>query len=71
MVKQGAASAVALHSNTIHVIDLTFINYSSLDGKTKHIGYTLQFSYNTSSAAHQYKGTVSIEGGAEIRSNSL
>jgi prepilin-type N-terminal cleavage/methylation domain-containing protein len=71
MIKLDALAAVPLHSNSISVTNLIFTNYSSVDGKTKHIGYTLSLMRNTTSAAQQYKGTVTLEGSAEIRSNPL
>ena len=71
MIKQGAAAITPLHSTTISVSSLVFTNYSSADGKTKHIGYTLQFTKTGSSAQQQYKGTVTLESSAEVRSNPL
>lgn len=71
MIKQGVAAAVPLHSNTITVNSLVFTDYSSADGKTKNIGYVLQVSRNSTNVAQQYKGTITIESGAEVRSNPL
>ena len=71
MIKQGASAAIALHSNTIKVTSLIFTNYSSADTKTKHVGYVLQLSTNSSSASQQYQGTVAFDSSAEIRSNPL
>jgi len=71
MIKQGAAAAVPLHSNTIKVTSLIFTNYSSADGKTKHIGYILQLAKNSTSAAQQYQGVITLDSSAEIRSNPL
>lgn len=71
MIKLGAATAVPLHSDTIHVTSLIFSNYSSGDGKTKNIKYILTFTPSSSSASQAYKGTVTLESSAEIRSNPL
>ena len=71
MIKQGVTTAVPLHSNTIKVTSLIFTNYSSADGKTKHIGYILQLAKNSTSAAQQYQGVITLDSSAEIRSNPL
>jgi len=71
MIKQGGASSTPLHSTTIAVTSLMFRNYTSADGKTKHIGYTIQLARSTGSNAQQYNGTLTIEGSAEVRSNPL
>jgi type II secretory pathway pseudopilin PulG len=71
MMKEGASAAIPLHSNTIQVTSLIFSNYSSGDGKTKNIGYILTFSSASTSQAQQYKGTITFDSSAEIRSNPL
>jgi len=71
MIKLGASAAVPLHSSTIKVTSLIFSNYSSGDGKTKNIKYILTFIPSSSSASQTYKGTVTLESSAEIRSNPL
>lgn len=71
MIKQGAAAATPLHSNTISVTSLIFTNYSSADGKTKHVGYILSLTKSSSSAAQQYQGSITLDSSAEIRSNPL
>jgi len=71
MVKQGAAAAIALHSTTIKVTSLVFTNYSSSDGKTKNVGYVLTLAQTSTSASQEYKGTITLDSSAEVRSNPL
>lgn len=71
MIKLGTSAAAPLHSNMIKVTSLIFSNYSSGDGKTKNIKYILTFEPSSPSASQAYKGTVTLESSAEIRSNPL
>ncbi len=68
-IKQGASAAVALNSQDTAVNSLTFTNYSSLDNKTKHIGFTFTMVANLASTRQEFKESVPIRGSAELRSN--
>lgn len=62
-------SSVNLNSPDTTVDSLVFTNYSSLDSKTKHVGFTMTMRANYSGARFEFKETISLRGSAELRSN--
>lgn len=72
-VSQGGGDPVVLQSNDTKVTDLTFTDYSSDDGKTKNIGFTLtvEANYPNAGMRQEYQESVTLESGAEIRNNIL
>jgi hypothetical protein len=70
MIKQGSSQAFPLHSNSLKVKSLIFSNFSSADGKTKHIKYYLELEKGSVSS-FAYRDLIIMEGSAEVRSNSL
>lgn len=68
-IKKGAAAAVELNPEGTKVIDLTLINYSSADNKTKNIGGELTVVSDVGSSRAEYLGTVRLKFAAELRSN--
>jgi hypothetical protein len=70
-VTQGASAPVALTSSTVAVSSIIFTNASSLDDKTKNIGFELQLETISGSNRFEYASDTALRSSAEIRSNSL
>ena len=68
-INKNGTGAVNLNSDDTKVTDLTFTDYTSLDQKTKHIGFTLTISSNYSGQRQEFKETVTLRSSAEVRSN--
>lgn len=68
-INKNGTGFVNLNSNNTNVTGLEFTNYTSLDNKTKHIGFTLTITSNYSGQRQEYKETTTIRGSAEVRSN--
>ncbi len=69
-IKKGALTEINLNSNDTNVSSLSFTNYTSLDNKTKHIGFTFTITDNLSSTSQAYQvSPITMEGSAEVRSN--
>ncbi len=64
----GSASPVVLTPDNLTVTDLTFTNYSSADGKTKNIGFTLTITNNNPSIGNIHESST-VKSSAEMRSN--
>lgn len=69
MIKQGSSTAIALNSADTTVTSLIFTNYSSVDNKTKHIGFTLTVRSNTTNTRKEYINSMTLRSSAELRSN--
>src|SRR3989344_441353 len=67
-IKQGAASAIQLNSIDTSVSSLVFTNYTSVDNKTKHVGFTFTLTDALSRAREEFQETTTIESSAELRS---
>lgn len=67
-VTLGAASPVFLTPDNFTVTELTFTDYSSSDGKTKNIGFTLTITNKNPSIGNIYESST-IKSSAELRSN--
>ena len=70
-VTLGASAPIALVSDNISVSSLVFANASSLDGKSKNVGFTLQLGTTSGSGRFEYASSTALRSSAEIRSNSL
>lgn len=70
-VALGASAPVALTSTNVAVSSLVFANASSLDGKSKNVGFTLQLGTTSGSGRFEYASSTALRSSAEIRSNSL
>lgn len=70
-VTLGASAPIALVSDNISVSSLVFANASSLDGKSKNVGFTLQLGMTSGSGRFEYASSTALRSSAEIRSNSL
>lgn len=70
-IKYGAGGTpVNLNSNDTKVTSLAFTDYSSTDGKTKHIQFNFTIDDNYASARQEYDApAITVESGAELRSN--
>lgn len=68
-IKRGSNPAIPLNAANIQVTDLTFSNYSSIDNKSKHLGFTLTASSSNPSPRQEYKASISLQSSSEIRSN--
>jgi competence protein ComGC len=64
----GASAAVTLNSTNTNLTNLTFINYTSVDGKTKNLQYTLTLQSKYPSHGNVYE-SVTLENAAEVRSH--
>lgn len=64
----GASTPIALTPDNINVTDLTFTNYSSVDGKTKNIGFVLTISNKNPSTGNIFESST-IKSSVELRSN--
>lgn len=67
-IQQGAGSPVNLNSANTTIPTFSFTDYSSTDGKTKHIRFefTIQASYG-SSTKQEYTDSLSFDSSAELR----
>lgn len=70
-VTLGASAPIALVSDNISVSSLVFANASSLNGKSKNVGFTLQLGTTSGSGRFEYASSTALRSSAEIRSNSL
>jgi len=68
-IKKGLSDEVAITSKDVLVTDLVFTNYSSVDSKTKNIGFNISLKSNYSSQNQQYQSNINLVGDSEIRSN--
>ncbi|KKU91259.1 MAG: hypothetical protein UY21_C0011G0038 [Microgenomates group bacterium GW2011_GWA1_48_10] len=68
-INKPGGGPVALNSDDTQATTLNFTDYSSADGKTKHIQYRFTLEDNYNSTRSEFQGSVTIEGSAEIRSN--
>lgn len=68
-INKNGTVAVNLNSDDTNVTSLVFTNFSSLDQKTKHIGFTFTIASNYSGQRQEYNETVTLQGSAEVRSN--
>lgn len=66
--QQGADPPVELSSQDVIITDLTFSNYSSSDGKSKHVGFTITVA-TTNNTRQEYAENITIKSSAEIRNN--
>lgn len=69
--RMGNASPVPLHGSSVFVDSIVFENRSSDDETTEHVDFTLVVSAGAASGRQEYRSEVAIEGGAELRNNSL
>ncbi|MBI4079053.1 MAG: hypothetical protein HY429_02030 [Candidatus Levybacteria bacterium] len=68
-IKRGSNPPVAINAANIAVTDLTFTNYSSLDSKTKHVGFMLSTTSSNPSPRQEYQANIALKTSSEIRSN--
>jgi type II secretory pathway pseudopilin PulG len=68
-ITKGAGSPVFINSGNTKVSNLTFVDYSSADGKTSNVGFTLTMQTTYAGASQVYKADQTIETAAEIRNN--
>ncbi len=68
-IQQGVASPVALNSTNTVVNSLTFTNYTSLDTKTKHVGFVMTLAASYAPVRQEYQDSVVVASSAEVRSN--
>lgn len=70
-INKNGAGAVNLNSDDTNVTNLTFTDYTSSDNKTKHIQFSFTIDDSYGSVRQEYDvPTQTIEGSAELRSNS-
>lgn len=60
---------ITLNSNVTNLTNLTFSNYTSLDFKTKHLGFTLTIQSRTTSPRQEFNSSLTLESSTELRSN--
>lgn len=68
-VSINGGAAVPLHDPDIQVTDLTFQNYSAGDDSSDHAIYTLTLTSNNPGDRQEYDASLSLTGGAEVRSH--
>ncbi len=68
-INKNGTGFVDLNSNDTAVTTLTFTNNTSVDNKTKNIGFTLTVSANTASGSQIYKSETTVRSTVELRSN--
>ncbi len=68
-IKQGSGSTVNLNSANTVINSLTFTNYTSGDGKTKHIQFIITVAASFAAARQEYQDSVVVESSGEVRSN--
>jgi len=70
--RSGSADPVALHGASVRVTRLVFENRSSDDKATEHVDFSITVeSSGARPGRSEYQASVSVEGGAEVRSNAL
>lgn len=71
-IRYGAAGTpINLNSDNTNVSCLTFTDYRSGDGKTKHIQFTINIAASFAAARQEYQDSVVVESSSEVRSNPL
>lgn len=68
-VRYGTQDPIPLNSNNTNVTTLEFVNYTSADQKTKHIGFVLTIEMAGSLQRQEFKEAVTLGSSAEVRSN--
>lgn len=69
-IKEGVSTAENLNSDNTKITNLTFTNYSSVDNKTKNIGFEITVEGNYNSSRTEYTEIFTLKSDAEIRSNN-
>lgn len=71
-MKQGTGSTIYLNSQNATVSAVTFTNYTSADNKTENIQFvfTVNAYYPGGGPRQEFNGSVTMEGDAEVRSNT-
>ncbi|MEK7185789.1 MAG: hypothetical protein AAB675_00285, partial [Patescibacteria group bacterium] len=69
MIKQGTTDAININSVNTVINSLAFTNYTSGDGKTKHVKFVINLAAKYGAARQEYQDSILIEGSAEVRSN--
>lgn len=67
-VKKGVGAAVKINPEGVRVGILVFANFSSGDGKSKHIQFYLKAETAGTSLKHEYRQNLIIDTSAEVRS---
>lgn len=70
-IKRGASAAVNLNSSATKVTSLVFTNYTSTDLTSQNVSFTITVANSYTGARQEYKATVTMEGSAEFRGNTL
>lgn len=70
-IQQGTADSVSLQSADTIVTSLVFMDYSSADGSTQYVDFTVtvKADYPNANGRQEYQESVTIESGAEVRSH--
>ena len=68
-INKNGTGPVNLNSDDTNVTTLEFSNYTSLDNKTKHIGFRLGVTSNYSGQRREYIESIELRASAEVRSN--
>jgi hypothetical protein len=67
-IKKGSAAAVRMNPEGIRIGTMVFTNYSSGDGKSKHIQFYLKVESLNGSLRQEYRQSLIIDSSAEVRS---
>ncbi len=71
-LKKGDADPIPIHRASVRVTRLVFENRSSDDGSTRHIDFSFTVeTADSGSKSDEYRSDIRIDGGAEVRNNSL
>lgn len=68
-INKNGTGDVDLNSNDTRVQTLTFVDYRSVDNKTKNIGFTITVNTAYSGGSQLFKATTTIRSSAEVRAN--
>lgn len=66
-IKQGVGAITALSGSMVTISNLVFTSYTSIDNKTKNIGFS--FTVGETGTRSEYTASQNINGDAEVRSN--
>ena len=67
MIKQGTTDAININSVNTVINSLAFTNYTSGDGKTKHVKFVINLAAKYGAARQEYQDSILIEGSAEVK----
>lgn len=68
-INDKGTGVVQLNSNDVKITGLSFTNNTSADNKTKNVSFSFVVSQANTSTRQDFKSSMTVQGGAEVRTN--